>query len=508
MNETLTILDYGSQYTQLIARRARELNVYSIILPYDVSIEDILKHNPKGIVLSGGPNSVFDSDAPKLPEKIMEQNIPILGICYGMQLMAQEYGGKVEDSPTREYGKAKIKVEQQSTIIDPSFSNSVVWMSHGTHVSEPPKDFSTTAWSDNTIAAIENVDKKMFGFQFHPEVAHSEHGKEILEKFIDICEFAKDWSAASIIEEQVAKIKTTVGEDKVICALSGGVDSSVAATLVHRAVGEKQTCIFVDTGLLRKNEYEEVLEIYKDHGLNVKSIRASERFLSKLSGVTDPEQKRKIIGSEFIAVFDEEAKKIDGSKYLIQGTLYPDVIESVSVNGPSVTIKSHHNVGGLPEKMNLKLIEPLRELFKDEVRQIGKELGLPEKMIRRQPFPGPGLAVRIIGEVNPESVAILQEADAITRAEIINSEENSSLWQYFAVLLPVKTVGVMGDGRTHEQVIAIRAVESSDGMTADWARLSHELLGKISSRIVSEVRGVNRVVYDITSKPPGTIEWE
>jgi GMP synthase (glutamine-hydrolysing) len=381
-------------------------------------------------------------------------------------------------------------------------------MSHGTHVSRPPEGFIVTAMSDETIASIDNPDKNIYGLQFHPEVSHTDYGKEIIESFIDKCRFAKNWSATSIIDEQVNKIKEAVGDDNILCALSGGVDSSVAATLVNKAVGQKQTCIFVDTGLLRKDEYEEVLEIYKDQGLNIIPVHAGERFLSKLEGISDPEEKRKIIGNEFIEVFDEEAAKISNVNYLVQGTLYPDVIESVSVNGPSVTIKSHHNVGGLPEKMNLKLIEPLRELFKDEVRQIGAELGLPEKITARQPFPGPGLAVRIIDKITPESIAVLQEADAIVREEIINSKANKDLWQYFAVLLPVKSVGVMGDGRTHEQVIAIRAVESTDGMTADWAKIPYDILAKISSRIVSEVRGVNRVVYDITSKPPGTIEWE
>lgn len=508
MHESLVILDYGSQYTQLIARRARELGVYSIILPFSAKVQDINEHNPKGIVLSGGPNSVFDEGAPGLSEGILDQNIPVLGICYGMQLISQKFGGEVEESKTREYGKATIIRKSDSDVINKAFDGSTVWMSHGTHVSKPPEGFEVTYMSDDTLASIENTDKKIYGFQFHPEVSHTEHGKEILEAFIDKCGFSKDWSASSIIDEQVAKIKETVGDKNVICALSGGVDSSVAATLVNKAVGDKQTCIFVDTGLLRKNEYEEVLEIYKDQGLNVKPIKAGERFLSKLNDVSDPEEKRKIIGNEFISIFEEEAGKLTDVGYLVQGTLYPDVIESVSVNGPSVTIKSHHNVGGLPEKMNLELIEPLRELFKDEVRQIGKELGLPDKTTQRQPFPGPGLAVRIIDKISPEAIAVLQEADAIVREEVISAGVEKSLWQYFAVLLPVKSVGVMGDGRTHEQVVALRVVESTDGMTADWAKLPYELLAKISSRIVSEVRGVNRVVYDITSKPPGTIEWE
>jgi len=509
MNETLVIVDYGSQYTQLIARRARELGVYSIIVPFSASVDDIAAHNPRGIVLSGGPNSVYDKEAPSLNTKLLDLDLPILGICYGLQLLALAFEGKVEPANTREYGKAKLLLKHESQLLLSDYDGSTVWMSHGDHVSVAPEGFVVTATSeDGIICGVEDTERRIFGLQFHPEVAHSEFGKQILENFVGLCGFARDWQAGSIIERSVATIKETVGDKQVICALSGGVDSSVAAALVDRAIGAQQTCIFVDTGLLRKDEYDEVLSAYKAIGLNVTPIRAADQFLGKLAGVTDPEQKRKIIGSEFIAVFDAEAKKIAGADFLVQGTLYPDVIESVSVNGPSVTIKSHHNVGGLPEKMKLKLIEPLRELFKDEVRTIGKELGLPEKIVQRQPFPGPGLAIRILGEVTPEQVDLLQAADAIVRAEIDAHAMRPEIWQFFAVLLPVRAVGVMGDGRTYEQVIAVRAIQSTDGMTANWAHLPYDLLGRISSRIVSEVRGVNRVVYDITSKPPGTIEWE
>lgn len=509
MDETLVIVDYGSQYTQLIARRARELGVYSIIVPFSSSIDAITAHNPKGIVLSGGPNSVYDNDAPTLNKALLDLDLPILGICYGLQLLTLAFEGKVEPADTREYGKATIVLQHESQLLLSDYDGSAVWMSHGDHVAVAPEGFFVTAKSeDGIICGVEDAERRIFGLQFHPEVAHSEYGRQILENFIGLCGFARDWQADSIIEHSIATIKATVGDKKVICALSGGVDSSVAAALVDRAIGDQQTCIFVDTGLLRQNEYDDVLAAYKAIGLNVKPIRAADQFLGKLAGVTDPEQKRKIIGAEFIAVFDAEAKKIAGAEFLVQGTLYPDVIESVSVNGPSVTIKSHHNVGGLPEKMHLKLIEPLRELFKDEVRLIGKELGLPETIVQRQPFPGPGLAIRILGEVTPAQVALLQAADAIVRAEIDAHPMRAEIWQYFAVLLPVRAVGVMGDGRTYEQVIALRAIQSTDGMTANWAHLPYGLLGRISSRIVSEVRGVNRVVYDITSKPPGTIEWE
>lgn len=508
--ESLVILDYGSQYTQLIARRARELDVYSVILPYSASLDDITAKNPKAIVLSGGPNSVYDDNAPSLNSELFNLNIPVLGVCYGLQLITKVFGGSVEASDTREYGQAELKLENSpSQILQPEFDATTVWMSHGDHVATAPDGFVITAKSDDgIICGIENAERKIFGLQFHPEVAHSERGLDILKNFIEIAGFKRDWQAGSIIEQSVQDIREKVGDRKVICALSGGVDSSVAASMVDRAIGNQQTCIFVDTGLLRQNEYDEVLAAYQTVGLNVIPVKAADRFLGKLAGVSDPEQKRKIIGNEFIAVFEEEAAKIGGADFLVQGTLYPDVIESVSVNGPSVTIKSHHNVGGLPEKMQMQLIEPLRELFKDEVRVIGAELGLPEAIVQRQPFPGPGLAIRILGEVTPEQVSLLQKADAIVRAEIEADAIRPEVWQFFAVLLPVKAVGVMGDGRTYEQVIAVRAVSSSDGMTAGWAKLPHELLAKISSRIVSEIRGINRVVYDITSKPPGTIEWE
>lgn len=508
-HETVVILDFGGQYTQLIARRVRELGVYCEIVPFNINPEELRKKNPRGLILSGGPSSVYEEGAPHPDRAVVEMGVPVLGICYGVQLLAYFLGGEVTASSRREYGHADLKVIADTKLLAGLPAEMKAWMSHGDHVSQPPAGFRITVQSDAAIGAVEDDSRQLYGVQFHPEVAHTPYGKDVLRNFlVNICKLRCDWTMASFIETTVEDIRRRVGEGRAVCGLSGGVDSSVAAALVARAIGDRQVCIFVDTGLLRKNEFEEVLEAYREMDLNVIGVAAGERFLTKLAGVTDPERKRKIIGNEFIEVFQEEARKLGNVDYLVQGTLYPDVIESVSVKGPSAVIKSHHNVGGLPEKMHLKLIEPLRELFKDEVRRVGRELGVPEEIVSRQPFPGPGLAVRILGEVTPDRVSLLQEADKILIEEIRRADLYDKIWQAFTVLLPVSTVGVMGDNRTYENAIAVRAVESVDGMTADWARIPHDVLQRISSRIVSEVRGVNRVVYDISSKPPATIEWE
>jgi GMP synthase (glutamine-hydrolysing) len=512
-HELVLILDFGSQYTQLIARRVREQGVYCEIVPFHYSIEKIIERQPKGVILSGGPSSVYDEDAPRVSQDFYDKiDTPILGICYGMQLMAVDLGGSSEPAARREYGHAQLKRLSGKTVLFDNLPEKLdVWMSHGDHVVELPRGFRTTATTGEVITAIENLEEKMFAVQFHPEVAHTPQGKEILKNFIfNICGCAADWSAQSFIAEEVEKIRAEVGEKgNVICGLSGGVDSTVAAVLVHQAIGNRQTCVFVNTGLLRANEFENTLRMYRDNlHLNVVGVDASKSFYKELANVTDPEEKRKIIGRKFIEVFEKEARKVGKAKFLVQGTLYPDVIESVSLRGASVTIKSHHNVGGLPEKMNLKLIEPLRELFKDEVRNFGRELKIPEDILMRHPFPGPGLAVRILGDITPEKVELLQKVDKIFIEELHNFKLYNEVWQAFAVLLPIQSVGVMGDFRTYEKTVALRAVTSTDGMTADWARLSHEFLQKASSRITSEVRGVNRVVYDISSKPPSTIEWE
>jgi GMP synthase (glutamine-hydrolysing) len=508
-HETVLILDFGGQYTQLIARRVRELGVYSEIVPFNTSIEDLRRRQPRGLILSGGPSSVYEEGAPHPDPAVLDLGVPVLGICYGVQLMAYFLDGEVLPSSRREYGHAELEIKPGSRLLAGIPSPVKAWMSHGDYVSRPPAGFDVTATTEAAIGAVEDTGRNLYGVQFHPEVAHTPQGKDVLRNFlINVCRLRGDWTMASFIETTVAEIRQKVGDGHAVCGLSGGVDSSAAAALVARAIGDRQTCIFVDTGLLRKNEFEEVLEAYREMDLNVIGVAAGERFLTRLAGVSDPERKRKIIGNEFIEVFQEEARRLGTVDYLVQGTLYPDVIESVSVKGPSAVIKSHHNVGGLPEKMHLKLIEPLRELFKDEVRRVGRELGLPEEIIGRQPFPGPGLAVRILGEVTPDRVALLQEADAIVIEEIRRADLYDQIWQAFAVLLPVSSVGVMGDSRTYENTVAIRAVDSLDGMTADWSRLPYDVLQRISSRIVSEVRGVNRVVYDISSKPPSTIEWE
>ena len=518
-SSTIVILDFGSQYTQLIARRIREFNVFSVVLPCTSPLEKILAVNPKGLVLSGGPSSIYDDDAPKADPAILAAGLPILGICYGLQFITHHLGGTVVPAAAREYGHAEVEIVDPAEIFHELPNSLQVWMSHGDHAETLAPGFRVTARTANAIAGIADESRKMWAVQFHPEVVHTPRGMELLRNFaVKICGAKQDWTPAHFIETTVAKIRAQVGETgHAICGLSGGVDSSVAAVLVARAIGDRLTCIFVNNGVLRKDEFAKVQTTMREGlGLNVVAVDSSERFLAKLAGVTDPELKRKAIGSEFIAVFDDEAKKIFEAEksageeiaWLVQGTLYPDVIESVSVHGPSHVIKSHHNVGGLPADMKLKLIEPLRDLFKDEVRRIGRDLGMPEEILERQPFPGPGLAVRILGEVTPERVAILQEADAICVDEIRKAGLYRKVWQSFAVLLPIKTVGVMGDQRTYAYTCAIRAVESEDGMTADWAALPYEVLRAISSRIVSEVRGINRVVYDITSKPPGTIEWE
>ena len=512
-HETIIILDFGSQYTQLIARRVREAGVYCEILPFNTPAAEIHRRQPKGLIFSGGPASVYEEGAPHSePSLIKESNSPVLGICYGLQLMAQQLGGEVKPSGQRGYGYGRLTVIDDTTRLFAGVPKEMdVWLSHGDRVTRLPEGFHMTAQTDEGVNAFENPERNIYGVQFHPEVAHTPLGAQILRNFLfEICKCRGDWSPAAAIDEQVARIRETVGEnDRVICGISGGVDSSVAAALVHRAIGERQTCLFINNGLLREGEFETALSLLKQSmHLNIVGVDASKTFLRALSIVVDPEQKRKIIGATFIEVFEAEANKIGDVKYLVQGTLYPDVIESVSVRGPSQTIKSHHNVGGLPEKMNLKLIEPLRELFKDEVRIIGRELGVPDEILNRHPFPGPGLAVRVLGDITEERLKILRAADRIFDEELRRADLYSSVWQALAVLLPVATVGVMGDERTYERVIALRAVTSVDGMTADWARLPHDLLARISSRIVSEVKGVNRVVYDISTKPPSTIEWE
>jgi GMP synthase (glutamine-hydrolysing) len=513
--QSIVILDFGAQYTQLIARRIREQNVFSAVLPCTASLEEIQAYKPIGIVLSGGPCSVYDADAPPADPKVLDLGLPVLGICYGLQFITHHLGGKVRAADKREYGHADVQiVDEKNALFDGLPSDLTVWMSHGDEALELPAGFHLTAKTANAVAGIANPEKRIWAVQFHPEVHHTRQGTALLRNFLfRICNAKADWTPAHFVQSTVAAIKEKVGDAHAICALSGGVDSSVAAVLVHRAIGEQLTCVFVNNGVLRKNEFFKVQQNMRDKlGLNVVAVDSSTRFLAKLAGVTDPETKRKAIGNEFIAVFDDEAHRISattgGVDYLVQGTLYPDVIESSSVKGPSQTIKSHHNVGGLPETMKLKLIEPLRDLFKDEVRRIGRDLGMPEEILERQPFPGPGLAVRILGEVTAERVSLLQEADEIVVDEIKAAGLYRQIWQSFAVLLPVKSVGVMGDQRTYAYTCAIRAVHSEDGMTADWVPLPYEVLKRMSSRIVNEIRGINRVVYDITSKPPGTIEWE
>lgn len=511
-DEWILILDFGSQYTQLIARRLRELNIYCEIHPFNYDLGELTGNTPDGLILSGGPMSVNDEDAPWLNTGVFDWNIPILGICYGLDLLAiHELPGCVESAEHREYGRAEIIIDDEGDLFNGLPETTTVWMSHGDRILNLPDNFEIIAHTRNApIAAVKHKIKPIYGVQFHPEVVHTLDGKQILENFAkNICGLSGNWTARSFIEQSLDEIRKRVGEQKVICGLSGGVDSTVTATLIHRAIGDQLQCVFVDNGLLRKNEFQKVLDLFsKDLHLPVKGVDASEKFLGRLKDVTDPEEKRKIIGNTFIDVFEDFISDDKDYKFLAQGTLYPDVIESVSFKGPSATIKSHHNVGGLPEKMNLELIEPMRELFKDEVRTVGRELGIPEHFIKRHPFPGPGLGIRVISDITGEKLDILREADDIFISELVSHNLYDSVWQAFAVLLPVQSVGVMGDSRTYEFVAGLRAVTSVDGMTADWAHLPHDFLAMVSNRIINEVRGVNRVVYDISSKPPSTIEWE
>jgi GMP synthase (glutamine-hydrolysing) len=511
-HQTILVLDFGSQFTQLIARRLRELSVYSEILPFNTPLESIRAKQPVGIILSGGPKSVSEDDAPKCDARVLQLGLPTLGICYGMQLMTDMLGGRVAPSPHREFGFAAVTVSggRSPRLFRALPDDLRVWASHGDFVAAAPPGFEVVATSANApVAAMEAPDRGYYALLFHPEVAHTERGTEILRNFAyDVCGCRGDWTIASFIDEAIGRIRQRVGEGRVVCALSGGVDSTVAATLIHRAVGSRLQCVFVDNGLLRHNEAVQVVERYKKLQLPVHFVDAADVFLSRLANIVDPEQKRKIIGTTFIDVFEDEARKLGHFDFLAQGTLYPDVIESVSVRGPSATIKSHHNVGGLPERMRFSLVEPLRELFKDEVRAVGRDLGIDKEFLVRQPFPGPGLAVRLLGALSKDRLDLLRRADVIVAEEVRRAGWYERLWQSFAVLLPVQSVGVMGDARTYEFTVAIRAVESLDGMTADWARLPHDVLATISSRIVNEVKGINRVVYDISSKPPSTIEWE
>ena len=515
MNQTIhpaVILDFGSQFTQLIARRIREMQIYSVIVPCNIAFDRLVQMSPQALILSGGPSSVYAPDAP-LPDKdIFTLGVPVLGICYGMQLLTHIQGGVVAKSQKREYGRAELTIHKNEGLFTGigEGGKATVWMSHGDRIERMPEGFHAIAHTSNTpTAAMADEKRKFYGVQFHPEVVHTPQGTQILRNFVyTICGCRPSWNMASFVDYSVGEIRKAIGDKKAVCGLSGGVDSSVAAVLVHRAIGKQLTCIFVNNGVLRKDEAEKVQHSFKDMGLNLKYVDASSQFLDKLKGVEHPEKKRKIIGNTFIEVFEREAHAVGGAEFLVQGTLYPDVIESVSFKGPSAVIKSHHNVGGLPEKMKLKLVEPLRELFKDEVRAIGRELKMPDDIIDRQPFPGPGLAIRILGEVTEPRLKILREADAIVIEEIKKAGLYKEIWQSFAVLLPIKTVGVMGDERTYENVVAIRAVTSQDGMTADWAKIPYDLLGVMSNRIINEVKGVNRVVFDISSKPPSTIEWE